>query len=157
MRAMPPSATWSRLWAWLELVCAIFKVVTSALILVPTASEAALSEAFTIREPEDSLPIELAASAALIVIAVSSREVRARARELGDAVDGSHMLVHAIGALAEPDDQPVSAVLHAETPCLQTGVLAGPALPTEPGLCSHPAVTSPSPGRLAELFTWPLQ
>lgn len=76
-------------------------------------------------------PAELAASAALIVIAVSSREVRARARELGDAVDGSHMLVHAIGALAEPDDQPVSAVLHAETPCLQTGVLAGPALPAD--------------------------
>jgi predicted dinucleotide-binding enzyme len=76
-------------------------------------------------------PAELAQFASFLVIAVTSSEVRRRMRDLGDHLDGSHMLVSAIGALAEPDDEPVTGVLRDETPCLQLGVLAGPALPRD--------------------------
>ena len=57
----PPSATWRREEAWPALTWACFRAVTSALILVPMASEAASSEARTMREPLDSLASELAA------------------------------------------------------------------------------------------------
>jgi glycerol-3-phosphate dehydrogenase (NAD(P)+) len=73
-------------------------------------------------------PAELAAGARLIVVAVSSQDVRARARALGDYLDGNHLLVHAIGALASPNDVRVSEVLEEETPVLRIGALAGPAL-----------------------------
>ena len=62
MRDMPPSATCSSEEAWAALLAPCLSAVTSALILVPTASEAASSEAFTIREPLDSLPSELEAA-----------------------------------------------------------------------------------------------
>ncbi len=76
-------------------------------------------------------PEELAAAARLIVVAVGSREVRERVRRLGGVVDGSHFVVHALGALAEPGDALVSTVLREETPTLQVGALAGPALPMD--------------------------
>lgn len=76
-------------------------------------------------------PQRLADSARLVVVAVSSTQVRDRARALGEVIDGSHFVVHAIGALAEPDDVRVSRVLLEETPARQVGVLAGPALPHE--------------------------
>ena len=60
-----PSATWSTLWPWAALTCACFSAATSALSLVPTASEAASSEARTIREPEDSFASEREASMSL--------------------------------------------------------------------------------------------
>src|SRR4051812_43936809 len=63
IRAMPPSATCSSELAWPALTAACFSAVTSALILVPTASDAASSDAFTIREPLDSLANELEALA----------------------------------------------------------------------------------------------
>lgn len=71
---------------------------------------------------------ELAGFAQLIVMAVASADVRSRARILGEAIDGSHLLVHAIGALAGPGDVRVSEVLLDETPALRVGALAGPAL-----------------------------
>jgi hypothetical protein len=61
VRAMPPSATWSSEEAWPALTAACLSAVTSALILVPTASEAASSDAFTIREPLESFASELLA------------------------------------------------------------------------------------------------
>lgn len=73
-------------------------------------------------------PAELARSARLLVLAVASTEVRARAAVLGDVVDGSHLLVHAIGALASPGEVRVSQVLSEETPALRVGALAGPSL-----------------------------
>ena len=61
-----PSATCSTLWPWLALTCACFRAATSAFSLVPTASEAASSEARTMREPEDSLASEREASMSLV-------------------------------------------------------------------------------------------
>jgi glycerol-3-phosphate dehydrogenase (NAD(P)+) len=76
-------------------------------------------------------PAELAARARFLVVAVSSTEARERARALGQVVDGRHMLVHAIGALAGPDDARLSQVLEQETPVRRIGALAGPALPAD--------------------------
>ena len=62
-----PSATCSTLLPWLALTWAWRSALTSALSLVPTASEAASSEARTIREPEDSLASDLDASMSLVL------------------------------------------------------------------------------------------
>ena len=74
---------------------------------------------------------ELAEHARFLVVAVGSTQVRERARALGDAIDGSHLVVHAIGALASPGDHRVSSVLERETAALRIGALAGPALPSD--------------------------
>lgn len=74
---------------------------------------------------------ELADRARLVVVAVSSTDVRDRARQLGEVLDGRHMLVHAIGAAAGPDDARVSELLAQETAVRRVGSLAGPALPAD--------------------------
>jgi glycerol-3-phosphate dehydrogenase (NAD(P)+) len=79
---------------------------------------------------------ELAGAARFIVVAVPSTDVRTRAKVLGDYVDGRHILVHAIGALATPRETPsgellVTDLLIEETPVLRVGALAGPALPRD--------------------------
>jgi glycerol-3-phosphate dehydrogenase (NAD(P)+) len=76
-------------------------------------------------------PQELAESARFIVFAVVPAAVGPRARILGDALNGRHLLVHASGALSSWGDQPVSKVLLAETPARRVGVLAGPVLPND--------------------------
>ena len=76
-------------------------------------------------------PAELARDARLVVVAVSSADVRDRVERLGEVLDGRHMLVHAIGATAGPDDAPVSQLLAAETAVRRLGTLAGPALPAD--------------------------
>jgi glycerol-3-phosphate dehydrogenase (NAD(P)+) len=76
-------------------------------------------------------PRRLAAEARFIVLAVNSADVRDRARELGDVLDGSHIVVHAIGALAAPSNERVSEVMSRGLPTLKLGVLAGPALPAD--------------------------
>ncbi|MBK9029728.1 MAG: NAD(P)-binding domain-containing protein [Myxococcales bacterium] len=73
----------------------------------------------------------LAAAARFLVVAVTSTDVGARLAELGGVVDGSHLIVHAIGALAAPDDVRVSELIERTTPVLRAGVLAGPALPRD--------------------------
>jgi glycerol-3-phosphate dehydrogenase (NAD(P)+) len=79
-------------------------------------------------------PKRLAAEARFLVFAVSSRDARDRARELGDVIDGSHIVVHAIGALAAPanagshDSERVSEVMLAGMPTQKVGVMAGPVL-----------------------------
>jgi glycerol-3-phosphate dehydrogenase (NAD(P)+) len=85
-------------------------------------------------------PRRLAAEARFIVLAVTSTNVRRRARELGDVLDGSHIVVHAIGALAAPDpreggdagdSERVSQVMEHGLPTLKIGAIAGPALPDD--------------------------
>ena len=73
----------------------------------------------------------LVREARFLVMAVSSTDVRDRAKELGAFIDGSHIVVHAIGALAAPDNARVSEVLHQGLPPLKLGALAGPALPAD--------------------------
>lgn len=82
---------------------------------------------------------ELARESHLVVLAVASTDVRERARELGAMLDGSHLVVHAVGALARTqrasdraaDDERVSEVVAQGVPTLRLGVLAGPALPSD--------------------------
>ena len=76
-------------------------------------------------------PKRLASEARFLVLAVTSTDVRARARELGDVIDGSHIVVHAIGALAAPNNERVSEVMALGLPTLKIGALAGPALPAD--------------------------
>ena len=76
-------------------------------------------------------PRRLASLARFIVLAVKSTNVRERARELGEVLDGSHIVVHAIGALAAPTNERVSEVMAQGLPTLKLGVLAGPALPAD--------------------------
>ncbi|HEX3764520.1 MAG TPA: 2-dehydropantoate 2-reductase N-terminal domain-containing protein [Kofleriaceae bacterium] len=76
-------------------------------------------------------PRRLAGEARFVVLAVSSTDVRARARELGDVIDGSHIVVHAIGALAAPSNDRVSQVMEQGLPTLKLGAIAGPALPDD--------------------------
>jgi glycerol-3-phosphate dehydrogenase (NAD(P)+) len=76
-------------------------------------------------------PRKLAGDARFIVMAVSSTNVRDRARELGNYLDGSHIVVHAVGALATPLNERVSEVVQQGLPTLKIGALAGPALPVD--------------------------
>jgi glycerol-3-phosphate dehydrogenase (NAD(P)+) len=76
-------------------------------------------------------PRRLAAEARFLVLATTSTAVRSRARELGDVLDGSHIVVHAIGALAPPTNERVSEVMAQGLPTLKIGVIAGPALPAD--------------------------
>jgi glycerol-3-phosphate dehydrogenase (NAD(P)+) len=76
-------------------------------------------------------PRKLATDSRFIVLATTSSIVRERARELGDVLDGSHIVVHAIGALAHPTNERVSEVMVQGLPTLKVGVMAGPALPAD--------------------------
>lgn len=76
---------------------------------------------------------ELARAARYIVLAVASEDAAARLAELGGVIDGGHIVVHAIGALAGADDERVSVLIERATPALRIGVLAGPALPRDLG------------------------
>jgi glycerol-3-phosphate dehydrogenase (NAD(P)+) len=76
-------------------------------------------------------PRRLAGEARFIVLAVTSTDVRARARELGNVIDGSHIVVHAVGALASPSNERVSQVMEQGLPTLKIGAIAGPALPDD--------------------------
>ncbi len=73
---------------------------------------------------------ELAAAARFLIVAVASTDAPGRLVELGTAIDGSHLVVHAIGALAGADER-VSVLIERSTPALRVGVLAGPALPAD--------------------------
>ncbi len=84
-------------------------------------------------------PRVLAREARLVILAVISTDVRARSVELGGVLDGSHLVVHAVGALARGEgdsadaaaDERVSEVVAQGVPTQRLGVLAGPSLPGE--------------------------
>jgi glycerol-3-phosphate dehydrogenase (NAD(P)+) len=88
-------------------------------------------------------PRVLAREARLIILAVVSTDVRARSVELGAVLDGSHLVVHAVGALARGEgpgagqtadaatDERVSEVVANGIASQRLGVLAGPGLPSE--------------------------
>ena len=68
----------------------------------------------------------LAASARIMLIAVPSDRVRSIARELGDHLDGGHLLVHGIRGLSGDELAPISQILREETPVRRLGALGGP-------------------------------
>lgn len=76
-------------------------------------------------------PRYLASAARFVVLAVTSTNVRERSRALGDVIDGSHIVVHAVGALAQPSNDRVSQVMEQGLPTLKIGAIAGPALPDD--------------------------
>lgn len=101
------------------------------------------------RLPEAPLPLplvatadprRLAAEARFLVLAVSSTDVRARSVELGAYLDGSHIVVHALGALAQPGNERVSEVVAQGLPTLKLGVVAGPALPLDLAMGEYSSV-----------------
>jgi glycerol-3-phosphate dehydrogenase (NAD(P)+) len=73
----------------------------------------------------------LARSVRFVILSITSTSVRERARELGDVLDGSHIVVHALGALAQPSKERVSQVMEQGLPTLKIGAIAGPALPDD--------------------------
>lgn len=87
-------------------------------------------------------PRVVAEAARFIVMAVSSTHVAGSAHQLGAYLDGSHIVVHAVGALpqsrAEASSEHsglsrgrVSEVIGQGVPTLKIGALAGPALPAD--------------------------
>ncbi|MFW6067802.1 MAG: NAD(P)-binding domain-containing protein [Myxococcota bacterium] len=62
----------------------------------------------------------------VIFVAVPSIYVAEVAGQLGEHLDGSHLLVHVSRGLVGEDLQTVSQVLRHETPCRRVGALAGP-------------------------------
>jgi glycerol-3-phosphate dehydrogenase (NAD(P)+) len=70
---------------------------------------------------------ELCKQTRFIVLAVSSARIARTVRELAPLVTENHIVVHAIGALANGEER-VSEVLLRETRCKRVGALAGPAL-----------------------------
>ncbi len=71
---------------------------------------------------------ELAERARLVFLAVPSQHVREVARDLGDAIDGRHYVVHGVRGLVGDDLETISDVLRQETPARRIGALGGPAL-----------------------------
>ncbi len=76
----------------------------------------------------------------LIVMAVPSQVFRGVATELGDHIDGAHLVVHATKGLERGSDLRMSEVLMQETCARKIGVLAGPNLSAEI-LAGEPAAT----------------
>ncbi len=66
------------------------------------------------------------ARARLILLAVPSNLARAVSRELGDHLDGSHIVVHGIRGLPGEELATVSQILREETPVRRLGALGGP-------------------------------
>jgi glycerol-3-phosphate dehydrogenase (NAD(P)+) len=62
----------------------------------------------------------------LLIVAVPSLLARAIARELGDHIDGHHLVVHGIRGLSGDELSTISQIFHDETPAKRLGALGGP-------------------------------
>ena len=71
---------------------------------------------------------EIGHRARLVVLAVPSAHAAEVARELGDHIDGRHLVVHGIRGLSGDAMSPVSDVIRHESPARRVGALGGPAL-----------------------------
>ena len=67
-------------------------------------------------------------AARLIVLAVPSAAAADVARALGDGLDGSHLVVHAVRGFAGDGLETISDVIRRETPVRRVGALGGPVL-----------------------------
>lgn len=70
--------------------------------------------------------LEELARCRLLIVAVPSNLAREVARELGEHLDGSHLLVHGIRGLSGPLLATVSTLFREETPARRIGALGGP-------------------------------
>ncbi len=66
------------------------------------------------------------AKSKLVIVAVPSNVVRASLRQLGDHLDGTHLLVHGIRGLESETLSTVSEIAREETPVRRLGALGGP-------------------------------
>ncbi|MFZ1863680.1 MAG: NAD(P)-binding domain-containing protein [Polyangiales bacterium] len=62
----------------------------------------------------------------LIFLAVPARHAAGAAEQLGEVVDGRHLMVHVSRGLVGPDLQTVTEVIREKTVCRRIGALAGP-------------------------------
>jgi glycerol-3-phosphate dehydrogenase (NAD(P)+) len=62
----------------------------------------------------------------LLIVAVPSLLARTIARELGDHIDGHHLVVHGIRGLSGDELSTISQIFHEETPAKRLGALGGP-------------------------------
>lgn len=92
------------------------------------------------RRPDRALPdgliradtlAEAAAAARLIFFCAPAAHARPLLAQLGDVVDGGHLLVHAARGLEPPGGATVSELVRRETPIRRIGVMAGPLVPRE--------------------------
>jgi len=77
--------------------------------------------------------------ARLVIVTVPSHVAREVAIELGDHLDGSHLVVHGVRGLAGDELETICDVLRKETPAKRLGALGGPVL-AEDLLASKPSV-----------------
>jgi glycerol-3-phosphate dehydrogenase (NAD(P)+) len=94
---------------------------------------------------------EVAETAHLLLFVVPSHGFRKAARELGDFVNGEHVIVHATKGIEEGSDKRMSEVLHEETCVKRIGVLSGPNLAKELA-ARHPTGTLVA-SRYDEVYT----
>ncbi|HEY9854586.1 MAG TPA: NAD(P)H-dependent glycerol-3-phosphate dehydrogenase [Stenomitos sp.] len=83
---------------------------------------------------------DAASGAQTLFLMVPSQSLRLVARELGDHLDGSHILIHGIKGLEPGTFKRMSQVLREETSCRKIGVLSGPNLAKEVA-AGHPSAT----------------
>lgn len=74
---------------------------------------------------------DVATRARLIVLAVPSEAARAVARQLGEVIDGRHLVVHGVRGLVGDEMATIGDVVREETPARRVGALGGPALADE--------------------------
>jgi glycerol-3-phosphate dehydrogenase (NAD(P)+) len=76
---------------------------------------------------------EIGERARLVFLAVPSQNARSVARSLGDALDGSHFIVHGVRGLADAGEnmETICDIVRQETPVRRVGALGGPALASD--------------------------
>ncbi len=70
--------------------------------------------------------LEVLAEASILILAVPSKMARPIARDLGDHLNGAHLLVHGIRGLNGEGLMTISQILREETPVRRLGALGGP-------------------------------
>lgn len=81
-----------------------------------------------------------AQDARTLFLMVPSHSLRAVARELGDHLDGRHVLIHGVKGIEPATFKRMSQVLREETCCRKIGVLSGPNLAREVA-AGHPSAS----------------
>jgi glycerol-3-phosphate dehydrogenase (NAD(P)+) len=82
---------------------------------------------------------EIGRRARLIIVAVPSEIARVVLRQIGDHLDGRHLVVHGVRGLAGEELARVTEVVRQETPARRVGALGGPVL-AEDLLAGRPSV-----------------
>jgi glycerol-3-phosphate dehydrogenase (NAD(P)+) len=82
---------------------------------------------------------EIGRRARLIIVAVPSEVARVVLRQVGDHLDGRHLVVHGVRGLAGEELARITEIVRQETPARRVGALGGPVL-AEDLLAGRPSV-----------------